>query len=442
MAAVVTDGARTLLESLREGKGPSIILLHGDEYRVRSTSRTVLEIVAPDSDRGLGTSRFDARTAPWAEIEAALLTPSLFAPTCTVVVESVPWFAPAERKTDLLEKSLGLWEEGQRDESGRAFMELLRSEGWTREQWLEAQDASELARTREDYRTRAREIQAVWQYCREQKLLPGNPKADEQGRILQLLERGLPDGCRLLLLAPQVDKRGRAYKQLSRNGCVVDLGVERDRSGRIRREFLAAFLDQGLRQARKRIDPRARETLLSRCGNELWTVQQEIEKLLLYVGDSDTVSPSDVDEVFTDQSESWVFDLTDSLGQRDALQALGFLRRLLANGEYPLRVLGAIASQVRRLLSARQLLDHELAGVWRPSMSFAQFQQRVPADTEGMPTKSPYANYLTLQRAEKFTLPKLRGFLRLIRETDARLKSSGVQPQAAMERLILEMCLP
>ena len=442
MAAVVTDGSRTLLKSLREGKGPSIILLHGDEYRVRSTSRTVLEIVAPDSDRGLGTSRFDARTAPWAEIEAALLTPSLFASTCTVVVESVPWFAPAERKTDLLEKSLGLWEEGQRDESGRAFMELLRSEGWTREQWLEAQDASELARTRADYRTRAREIQAVWQYCREQKLLPGNPKADEQGRILQLLERGLPDGCRLLLLAPQVDKRGRAYKQLSRNGCVVDLGVERDRSGRIRREFLAAFLDQGLRQARKRIDPRARETLLSQCGNELWTVQQEIEKLLLYVGDSDTVSPSDVDEVFTDQSESWVFDLTDSLGQRDALQALGFLRRLLANGEYPLRVLGAIASQVRRLLSARQLLDHELAGVWRPSMSFAQFQQRVPADTEGMPTKSPYANYLTLQRAEKFTLPKLRGFLRLIRETDARLKSSGVQPQAAMERLILEMCLP
>ena len=431
-----------LLEGLREGKGPSIILLHGDEFRVRGARRAVLDLIAPDSGRALGTSTFDGRTASWDEVEAALMTPSLFSPACTVVVEHVPWFAPAERKVDLLDKCLGLWEEGRRDDSGRAFMALLRSEGWTRERWLEAADASELAGTLKDYRAHEREIGAVWQYCREQELVPGNPRADEQGRILQLLERGLPDGARLLLLAPQVDKRGRGYKQLSRHGCVLDLSVERDRSGRIRRESLAAFLDQRLRRARKRIDPQAREAVLSRCGNELWAVHQEIEKLLLYVGEAETVSVSDVEEIFTDQSESWVFDLTDALGERDALQALGFLRRLMADGEYPLRVLGAIASQVRRLLGARQLLDHELARVWHRRMSYTEFQQRVPADTEGLPTKSPYANYLTLQRAERFTLPELKGFLRSVQDTDVRLKSSGHQPQAVMERLILEMCRP
>ena len=432
----------TLLKGLREGQGPAIILLHGDEFRVRGASRAILNLVTPDSDRALAISTFDGRSASWDEVEAALMTPSLFVSACTVVVEYVPWFAPAERKVDLLDKSLTLWEEGQRDDSGRAFMALLRSEGWTREQWLDASDASELAGTLKDYRAHAREIQAVWQYCREQNLVPGNPKADEQGRILQLLERGLPDGSRLLLLAPHVDKRGRGYKKLSGQGCVVDLSVERDRSGRIRRESLAAFLDQRLRRARKRIDPQAREAVLARCGNELWAVHQEIEKLLLYVGDAETVGVSDVEEIFTDQSESWVFDLTDSLAQRDALQALGFLRRLMADGEYPLRVLGAIASQVRRLLSARQLLDHELARVWRQRMSYTEFQQRVPADTEGLPTKSPYANYLTLQRAERFTLPELKGFLRLIQQTDTRLKSSGHQPQAVMERLILDMCRP
>ncbi len=432
----------TLLKGLREGVGPAIMLLHGDEFRVRGASRAILNLIAPDSDRALGTSAFDGRSAPWDEIEASLMTPSLFVSACTVVVENVPWFAPAERKVDLLDKSLNLWEEGRRDDSGRAFMALLRSEGWTRERWLDAADAAQLADTVKDYRAHVREIQAVWQYCREQNLTPGNPKADEQSRILQLLERGLPDGCRLLLLAPQVDKRGRGYKQLTRQGCVVDLSVERDRSGRIRRESLAAFLDQRLRRGRKRIDPQAREVVLSRCGNELWAVDQEIEKLLLYVGEAETVAVADVEEIFTDQSESWVFDLTDSLGERDTLQALGFLRRLMANGEYPLRVLGAIASQVRRLLSARQLLDHELARVWRRRMSYTEFQQRVPADTEGLPTKSPYANYLTLQRAERFTLSELKGFLRLIRETDERLKSSGHQPQAVMERLILEMCRP
>lgn len=372
----------SLLGGLREGKGPAIVLLHGDEFRVRGASRAILKLVAPDSDQGLGISTFDGRSVSWDEVEAALMTPSLFVSACTVVVENVPWFAPPERKAEPAEPPDG------------------------------------------------------------EKPVPGIAKAEEPGMVLQLLERGLADGTRLLLLAPQVDKRGRAYKQLSRQGCVLDLSVERDRSGRIRRESLAAFLDQHLRRARKRIDPQAREALLSRCGNELWGVHQEIEKLLLYVGDAETVGVSDVEEIFTDQSESWVFDLTDSLGQKDAIEALEFLRRLMANGEYPLRVLGAIASQVRRLLSARQLLDNELARVWRPRMSYTEFQQRIPADTEGLPTRSPYANYLTLQRAERFTLPELKGFLRLIRETDARLKSSGHQPQAVMEGLILEMCRP
>ena len=368
-----------LLQALRDGKGPAIMLLHGDEYRVRGASRAVLECLAPGDGASLAVSRFDARTASWGDIEAALMTPSLFAPACTVVAESVPWFAPPERKRD-------------------------------------AGD--------------------------EPNPVSGDPKAEEPDRIVQLLERGLPHGARLMLLAPQVDKRGRAYKQLSRQGCVLDLSVERDRSGRIRRESLAAFLDQHLRRARKRIETEAREMVLSRCGNELWSVHQEIEKLILYAGDADTVVAADVEEIFADQSENWVFDLTDALGQRDALRALGFLRRLMAGGEYPLMMLGAIASHVRRLLSARQLLDRELAAVWRRHMSYAEFQAKVPPDTEGLPTKSPYANYLTLQRAERFTLPELMTFLRLLQDTDTRLKSSGHQPQAVMERLILEMCRP
>lgn len=369
-----------LLQAFRDGKGPTIMLLHGDEYRVRGASRAILEHLAPGSGTSLAVSRFDARAASWDDIEAALMTPSLFAPACTVVAESVPWFAPPERRGDAGE---------------------------------EPAPAS------------------------------AKPKAEEPDRIAQLLERGLPRGARLLLLlAPQVDKRGRAYKQLSRGGCALDLSVERDRSGRIRRESLAAFLDQHLRRARKHIERDAREMVLSRCGNELWIVHQEIEKLILYAGDADTVVAADVEEIFTDQSESWVFDLTDALAQRDALRALSFLRRLMAGGEYPLMMLGAIASHVRRLLSARQLLDHELAAVWRRHMSYAEFQKQVPPDTEGLPTKSPYANYLTLQRAEKFTLPEIRTFLRLLQDTDARLKSSGHQPQAAMERLVLEMCRP
>ena len=335
------------------------------------------------------------------------MTPSLFVSACTVVVENVPWFAPAERKVDLLDKCLSLWEEGQRDESGRVFMALLRSEGWTREQWLDASDPSELAGTLKDYRAHAREIQTVWQYCREQNLAPGNPRADEQGRILQLLEQGLPAGSRLLLLAPQVDKRGRGYKQLTRQGCVVDLSVERDRGGRIGRESLSSFLDQRLRRARKRIDPRAREALLSRCGNELWAVHQEIEKLLLYVGAAETVE---------DRRRGG--DLHGPVGElgvrpdrfpRPKGRAPGpglspaphGQRRVSATGPGRHRQPGAPSPERAPAPGPRTGAGSGAAACPMPSSSNGSLP-----DTEGLPTKSPYANYLTLQRAETVHPPR------------------------------------
>ena len=75
-------------------------------------------------------------------------------------------------------------------------------------------------------------------------------------------------------------------------------------------------------------------------------------------------------------------------------------------------------------------------------MSYNEFQQRIPADTEGLPTRSPYANYLTLQRGGAVHPFRAHGVSPADTETDARLKSSGHQPQAVMEGLILEMCRP
>jgi len=436
----MTQDLGKILRDLNEGHGPSIFLLFGDAFRVREASRAILNVLTPDSSKAVNAERYDGRTSAWDEVEAALMTPSLFAATHTVVVDDAPYFAPTQRKASLLEKALGLWSEGQTEAGGHALMAFLSAEGWTGEQWLKAQEPAAPSKLARDYGFDVREVEAVWRFCREHELPLGRAGSAGQSRLERLLDKGLPDGAFLVMLATQVDRRARLFKKLAQAGCVLDLSLERDRSGRIRRESLAAFLDQRLKKAEKRIEPRAKEMMLARSGDQFWAFHQEIEKLVLYIGDAPLIRTHDVAEIFTDQSEGWVFDLTDSLGRRDLLQALGQLRRLLDNGEYPLRLLGAIASEVRRLLQSRELLDGELAGLWR-GISFKEFQRLVPPDTAGLPTKSPYVNYLTLQRAEQFTLHELNRYRRLIEEADVRLKSSGQVAQAAMERLLIEMSL-
>jgi DNA polymerase-3 subunit delta len=224
-------------------------------------------------------------------------------------------------------------------------------------------------------------------------------------------------------------------------GAVLQLVVERDRSGRINRESLALFVNQRLREVGKTIDPRAREMILLRAGDDLLGLQQELEKLFLYVGDQPSIRSQDVGAIFADQGDGWVFDLTRCIAERNAVAALAHLARLLAQGEHPLKLLGTIAAEIRRLLAARQLIDGEVRGQWKRGLTYQQFQQTVLRQGAPILTRNPYADYMCFQRADQFSLGELRACLIRSYETDLRLKSTGNDPRLVMEKLILDMCL-
>jgi DNA polymerase-3 subunit delta len=224
-------------------------------------------------------------------------------------------------------------------------------------------------------------------------------------------------------------------------GAALYLGLERDRSGRISRENLLEFVTQRLRHNGKNLDSRARETILAKAGDDLHAFQQELDKLLLFVGDRPSIRAEDVEAIVADQGEGWVFDLTRAIAERDARAALMQLGRLLAQGEHPLKILATVTAEVRRLLYARQLLETDLVRLWRRGITYQQFQQRVLTGGKPLLTRNPYADYLCFQRAEHFSLDELRLCMEGLFDADLRLKSSGRQPRLVLEKWILGLCL-
>jgi DNA polymerase-3 subunit delta len=180
---------------------------------------------------------------------------------------------------------------------------------------------------------------------------------------------------------------------------------------------------------------------LARTGDDLRSVQQELEKLLLFIGDRSMITAQDVESVVVDQGEAWIFDLTRALGDRDAPAALAHLARLLAQGEAALKILATLAGEIRRLLRARQLLVTDLSKLWRRGMSYQQFQQLVSRDRGPLLTRNLYADYMCFQRAERFSLAELQSYMEALFATDYRLKSGGTQAGLALERLILGLCM-
>jgi DNA polymerase III delta subunit len=432
----------SILADIRKGKPPALLLLHGDDFQVRAAAQALLDVLVPPENRAFNLERFDGRSASWDQIEASLMTPPFLSGTKTVWVESAPYFASAENKEEMGEKALRLWADGKKDEAARLFFELLHWAGWNQERWDRIDAGSSASEIAALLGESGREAAALLAYCRGQDFHMRQSGGGETDRLIHFLEHGLPPWGVLLLDASHVDRRTRLYKKFVEKGAALDLAIGRDKTGKLDRAALGQFLDQCLREAGKRIEPRAREMVLARAGVELWAVHQELEKLFLYVGAGPLIRAKDVEEIFLDQGEGWVFDLTKALAARDAVAALGQLARLLSQGNHPLALLGSIANEVRRLLVARQLMDGEAAGRWNSRMSPDQFRESIfPKIGPPLPAH-PYAAYMSFKSAESFTARELARGLDLLYETDLRLKSSGQPPRIAMERLIIELCRP
>jgi DNA polymerase-3 subunit delta len=285
------------------------------------------------------------------------------------------------------------------------------------------------------------EAEALVMFCKHRPFEFAARRGSRTQRLASLLDQGIPDWGFLLLTAVEVDRRTKLFKRLDEIGAVLDLGLDRDRSGRINRESLVEFVHKRLRHDGKTLEPRAREGLLNRAGDDLRGFQQELEKLLLFVGERPKIGVEDVELIVADRGEGWIFDLTRALGERDASTALAQLGRLIGQAEHPLKILSSVATEVRRLLSARQLLAGALAKAWRRDITYAQFQQIMLKHEIPALGRNPYADYMCLQRAQRFSLAELRLFMEGLFDADLKLKSSGVEPRIVLEKLILEMCL-
>jgi DNA polymerase-3 subunit delta len=433
----------TLLSEIKSARGPRLLLIFGDDLQVQDACKAIVDLLVPGDQRGFNLERFDGRTVSWDGVEASLRTPPFFPGTKVVWVENAPYFYSREQNSELGERILQSWSEGKQEEAAKLLLDLLVVEGWTDEQWEQLQPDSPGSIPQVlggEGGEAAQEAAALIDYCKGRGMNLSARKGNQGHRLAEMLDQGLPEWDFLLLTAVQVDRRTRLYKRLEEMGLTLNLAVERDRTGKVSRDTLLEFMARRLAAAGKTLDAQAREMVVSRAADDLRALGHELDKLFLYAGERNAIRPQDVEAVVTDRGEGWIFDLTRSIAEREPLVALRHLARLMTQGEHPLKLLSVLAGELRRLLSARQLLETDLRGSWRRGMTYAQFQERVLQQGAPLLSRNGYADYMCFQRAASFSLGALRSYLKAVHEADLSLKSSGSQARTTMEKLILTMC--
>jgi DNA polymerase-3 subunit delta len=164
------------------------------------------------------------------------------------------------------------------------------------------------------------------------------------------------------------------------------------------------------------IDLQAARLLAELIADDPLIGDQELAKLLDYVGRSRAVREEDVQQLTPYHGQSDVFAMVDALGTRDGRRALALLHRLLED-ESPRYAFSMITRQLRLLLQAREALD----------------SGKDPATTLSL---HPYVASKLASQARQFTLPQLEAMYHRLLETDLAIKTNLSEESVALDSLV------
>jgi DNA polymerase-3 subunit delta len=260
------------------------------------------------------------------------------------------------------------------------------------------------------------------------------------------LEAGLPDGVTFLLTAQGVDKRRGFWKFIEKNAQVEVF----DRIDTSRDGWEEQVADLVLRRAGEfglDFEPEALRLFVMQAGEQSQQIENELEKLDLYLGtDRRLVTEDDVLLLVPLSREAVVFEIGKALQTGNPARAIRLIDEQLSADESPVGIMRAsIIGVVRNLYLARLILDRFKVSTGSYN-SFSGALNKLPeADRAWLPQKKDgsgvniFPIFLAAEAAKRFELDGLRRVLEATQAADQALVTTGLDPRLILHRLIVQI---
>lgn len=439
MSKAASHRLEDVLAEARARKLWPVYLLVGDEFLVRQGADELVKLVLPSAAAGLNYSVMDGASPR--EVAMDLATLPLFPGPKVVLLRDPEFLLPKKGRVDALAKAREAWRAGRRKEAGRRLLALAARAGWGADQLdPSSPGAPTAAQWREQLDVDLGEVDLQFlreaaAFCREEGITA--PEGDVTP-LVDLLEKGLPEGQMLVVAASEVDTKNALWRFAQERGRVVERRV----ASKLKELDLTEIAASALAPFKKKLSRAAEQLLKERCGGNMRLLQSELEKLALHAQGS-TIEESDVALLVAHAREEEFLELSDALQKRDLKAALRYVDEAVGQGSHPIQLVGAVASITRSLLENHERLQH-LAGGAAPR-SYDQFKSRVfpkieeEAKASGARVPHPFAAFSAMKAASGYGRVRLLASLVACAEADFQLKSSA-GGQLVVERLLWTIC--
>ena len=239
---------------------------------------------------------------------------------------------------------------------------------------------------------------------------------EEEEIIARYLNNPNEACCLIFVMSGKPDSRKKIFKSLSSVGQPVEFPL-------LKEAQLNKWVRNRLERMGRSIHPEALNYLVACTGNELSVLEQELEKLSLFVPDSGEISLDMVGMTISKTVGAGIFDLVDAVAEKKIIRAVDLLREMLVAGEAPVYILFMLARQYRLILAVKSLQNE---GVPERQM-------------QGKLSLHPYVFKKVLQQAKNFQEQDLKEGLRHLLEADIGLKNSYGEPGYLLEMAVLKI---
>ena len=227
--------------------------------------------------------------------------------------------------------------------------------------------------------------------------------------------KDMPETTYFIFVENEVDKRSRLYKAVKAKGHIVELSTQDE--GTLKR-----WIQGIVRGEKKQMSDSAILYFLGKVGTDMENIRKELEKLICYALDRDTITKEDVDAVCVTQITNHIFDMVNAVADKDQRRALDLYYDLIALKEPPMRILFLMIRQYRILFQVKALLKQ---GYGRKEI----------ASKAGL---HPFAAGKYMEQAKRFRMQELRAVMEDGAEIEQRVKTGLLTDNLAVELFIVK----
>lgn len=247
-------------------------------------------------------------------------------------------------------------------------------------------------------------------------------KAEFENDNLKKCLEGLSQGTYVIFVYyGKVDSRKKFTKYLKKIATVKEFKTYASYES----DKVISWIQEWVKAEGKSIDITAADKLHAIAGENLRVLDNEIKKLITYIGSNDSITVADV-ETMVSAVGSNAFELLDSLVDGNSSRAFDLLNKIFYFGEQPIKLLALFVSHFRGLLMIRSLMDDRM-------------NNNEIAKHCG---KHPFIVQKTMQKIRRINTSSFIQIIDKLAFTDLNMKTGKVKPVLAMEMLcsdILEL---